>query len=46
MNARRPLNEPRERRVSITLARLESALWYLRRSLVDPPQSSVLTEYD
>ncbi len=46
MNARRPLNEPRERRVSLTLARLESALRDLRSSMVCPPESSLLTEYD
>jgi hypothetical protein len=46
MNARLPLNEPQERRVSIILAHLETALRDLRSSLVDPPQSSPLTEYE
>jgi hypothetical protein len=46
MNARLPLNEPQERRVSIILAHLERALGDLRSSLAHPPGRSVLTEYE
>jgi hypothetical protein len=46
MNTRLPLNEPQERRVSIILAHLESALRELRSSLLDPPQTSLLTRYE
>jgi len=46
MNVRLPLNEPQERRLSIILGRLESALRDLRSSLLDPPESLLLTEYE
>lgn len=43
MNPELPLNEPQERRLTIVLARLESALRNLRNDALHPPASSRLT---
>jgi hypothetical protein len=45
VNPQLPLNEPQERRLITILADLERALRDLQSSLVAPPQSSLLTEY-
>jgi len=46
MHPLRPLNEPQERRLSIILAHLERALRDLRASMIAPPESLLLTEYE
>jgi len=46
MNPEFPLNEPQERRLTIVLARLESALRNLRNDALHPPASSRLTRYE
>jgi len=46
MNPELPLNEPQERRLTIVLARLESALRNLRADVLHPPESSRLTRYE
>ena len=46
MNSELPLNEPQERRLTIVLARLESALRHLRADILHPPESSRLTRYE
>jgi hypothetical protein len=46
MNPELPLNEPQERRLTIVLARLESALRNLRADVLHPPASSRLTRYE
>lgn len=46
MNSELPLNEPQERRLTIVLARLESALSHLRADILHPPASSRLTRYE
>ena len=43
MNPELPLNEPQERRLTIVLARLESALRHLHSDVLHPPASSLLT---
>lgn len=46
MNPELPLNEPQERRLTVVLARLESALRDLRADALHPPESSRLTRYE
>lgn len=46
MNPDLPLNEPQERRLTIVLARLESALRHLRNDALHPPASLRLTRCD
>lgn len=46
MNPELPLNEPQERRLTIVLARLESALRDLRADALHPPENSRLTRYE
>jgi len=43
MNPELPLNEPQERRLTIVLARLESALRHLHNDALHPPANSRLT---
>jgi hypothetical protein len=43
MDSELPLNEPQERRLTVVLARLESALRNLRNDVLHPPASSRLT---
>jgi len=46
MNPALPLNEPQERRLTVVLARLESALRDLRADALHPPESSRLSRYE
>lgn len=46
MNPEFPLNEPQERRLTIVLARLESALRNLHNDILHPPESTRLTRYE
>jgi len=46
MNPAFPLNEPQERRLTIVLARLESALRHLHADVLHPPESSRLTRHE
>jgi len=46
MNPELPLNEPQERRLTIVLARLESALRDLHNDVLHPPESSQLARYE
>jgi len=46
MNAKFPLNEPQERRLTIVLARMEGALHNLRADVLRPPECSRLTRYE
>jgi hypothetical protein len=46
MNPEFPLNEPQERRLTIVLARLESALRDLRNDILHPPADTRLTRYE
>jgi len=46
LNPALPLNEPQERRLTIVLARLETALRDLRADALHPPESSRLTRYE
>jgi len=46
MNPKLPLTQPQERRLTIVLARLESALRHLRADVLHPPKSSRLTRYE
>lgn len=46
MNPELPLNEPQERRLTIVLARLESALRNLRTDILHPTENSHLTHYE
>jgi len=45
MNPALPLNEPQERRLTVVLARLESALAKLRDDVLRPPENSRLTHH-
>ena len=45
MNPELPLNEPQERKVTILLARLETALQDLHHAALHPPENSRLNHY-
>ena len=46
MNPELPLNEPQERRLTVVLARLETALRNLQTDSLHPPESLRLTRYE